>query len=825
MKKINYRITGTTSRSLLGACLVSVFMFFSCARENNVTPQEDNRVGNNLNLDTRAVPAAVAANARIYMFTGVANSLGNYNHQILNITRTVNDLKMIAQAGTWDIVLVSAETASDLNNVIAPTVGTAGGSQKMFELAPMGGNLPSAPDILTAYIDEQVVVANTDNTASTSFAHTMAQVRLTIKDAKGLNTAQPHTISLGNVPTTIAWDGKLLPSKTAPTVSSTKMTGSVTVSDVAGGVQESNTLTFLVPAHRGTDFLATNPNDTTTSKLTVSVNLPLSGGGNYVKSDVEIRKVPKAGKILDVTLLIQGALEIQSDILDWTEIGTNIGLSNTTLQVSKTNVGLSSVDSLIVKTNATTGYTVAKDPAGTWFTATTSGERIVINATTSNYTAPRSSWIDITANNVTKRVKINQRPDVGTITVSQSPIWMSPSTGNTTRTITVNSTGSWTTTSGTLANATQNVTSGNAGNTNVTFTRKFNAIDNGDYTMYGPQTWTIRNSSTLETISVVVDNYFMLADDIYAGNANHTITSSNIDIHGGTGLFTVDASPRPVWITAASCLPNGDISITTLKDPDEEAREGYLTITHNGDPTYKIQVKVIQDIVVTIPPFDFFVLKYEWAQTSGYDVDIATEFAGNGATFDRAPVGWNLSQTVNYNSNLLLQWGGDARNGEGETAFFNAPVIENVTTLPRMINLETYSTWYNPQSQRGQPMVFTMTAYKGGVMQKGPVTGITGSNSYNYYNIGGVKLYEQTFKVRINTYQGVGSFRTGGYEHVATITYDRIKHSAKVVIHATIVASMPTEPPLVVPFSRSGDIEYKPVTTNVINTYSIDYWR
>jgi len=796
MKKINYRITGTTSRSLLGACLVSVFMFFSCARENT-DPQTGGNggEGNNLSLDTRAVPIAVANNARVYMFTGgTSNTLGNYNHQILNIARTTNDLRMIARAGTWDIALLSASTATDLNNVIAPTVGTAGGAQKMFELAPSGGNLPSAPDLLTAYIDEQVIIADADNTASTSFAHNMAKVQLTIVDAKGLvTTANAHTISLGNVPTTLAWDGKLYPSKTNPTVSTTKMTGSVTVSNVAGGLQESSMLTFLVPAHRGTDFLAANPIDTTTSKLTVSVNLPLSGGGSYLKSDVVIPKVPRAGQILNVRLLIQGELTIESNILDWTNVDTNAGLSNTTLQVSKTNVALSSTDSLIVKTNASS-YSVAKDPAGTWFTATQSGERIVISATTSSYTAPRSSWIDITANNVTKRIAINQRPDVGTISVSQSPIWMSPSTGNTTRTVVVNSTGPWTTVSSSpLANATQNVTSGNAGNTNVTFTRKSNPLDNGDYSMYGPQTWTIRNSSTLETINVTVDNYFIYPTDVYITppriSADTTVVGSGIEIYGYNESFTVVSGSAPSWVISATpgAPGAGTITVRAQREPQDEYREGFITIAHGGDPTYRVQIKLIQDILVLIPPFDYFVLKYTWINN---DVDIEARFEGNGMVFDNKNVGWSRNSMVQkdgtvlvmagsaplYNTadsyakpNTILRWGGDALGGEGETIFFNAPLFEGDNNLPRYIKLVCYATWYTT-TRSGSPVRTTLFAYLGGTMQK---------NQTNFDNNGGVQLYTNTRQQQVSS----GSGRT--YIKLVTITYDRIKHSAQIVWEGT----------------------------------------
>lgn len=54
----------------------------------------------------------------------------------------------------------------------------------------------------------------------------------------------------------------------------------------------------------------------------------------------------------------------------------------------------------------------------------------------------------------------------------------------------------------------------------------------------------------------------------------------------------------------------------------------------------------------------------------------------------------------------------------------------------------------------------------------------------NFVNVGGELLYDEAHTVMITTTRGVGSYATGGYTRVATITYDRVKHSAKVQIWA-----------------------------------------
>lgn len=68
-------------------------------------------------------------------------------------------------------------------------------------------------------------------------------------------------------------------------------------------------------------------------------------------------------------------------------------------------------------------------------------------------------------------------------------------------------------------------------------------------------------------------------------------------------------------------------------------------------------------------------------------------------------------------------------------------------------------------------------------MSKG--TAETGDyNKYNYYNEGGERLYNDTYRVLITTTGGNGTYDQGGYTKVATIVYDRIKHSASVTVLA-----------------------------------------
>lgn len=72
-----------------------------------------------------------------------------------------------------------------------------------------------------------------------------------------------------------------------------------------------------------------------------------------------------------------------------------------------------------------------------------------------------------------------------------------------------------------------------------------------------------------------------------------------------------------------------------------------MTFRHATCPDYVVTANVYQDILVTIPPFHFFVVKFTWKNN---DVDIAVEFAGNhltsiganNSTYDKIPVGYSM---------------------------------------------------------------------------------------------------------------------------------------------------------------------------------------
>ena len=217
---------------------------------------------------------------------------------------------------------------------------------------------------------------------------------------------------------------------------------------------------------------------------------------------------------------------------------------------------------------------------------------------------------------------------------------------------------------------------------------------------------------------------------------------------------------------------------------------------------------VYQDIIVTIPPFHYFVVKFTWSGST--DVDIAVEFAGNHLTnvgsnnseYDKIPVGFGMQDnnpgkgvtgsgggntdgrvSFAYNGGTLLEWGGDARSGQGETTFFNAPLFEGDANSPRKIKLEVYAIWYTSSRPSNTAMNLHMYAYENGTMERG--TNASGDNNkFNFYNRGGTLLYSEGYAITVTSYgSSKAKTYTTSYGHIATITYDRVKHSASVSVH------------------------------------------
>lgn len=823
-KKMDEKRTMTGKRIYTGLMGLLLFLAFACT-DDRESPGGTNGNPSLVFRMTRA-SADIINNTQVYLFDGDGATAGQFRQKVPDVTYAADRLTMPVAAGTWDITLVSAD--GDVNSgLIQPVRGQARSSLKMWETRSAGGSLPSMPELRTAYITGQQVIAGQDNVASETalLSRNVALVKVVIADAGGLDINGTHTMKLTNVPTTLNWEGGLYPNKNNPTVSAEPMTGTFTIHNntAMAGHQYSDTLRFIVPAHKGTDYLNALPTDTTTSHLKLSVDLASEGGTRFEKTDVVIPRVPRVNGILLVRIFLGGKLDVSTEILNWQDTQLEADLSQTQLYTDKASVGMAFKDTIHVNTNARE-YTVEKAPEATWITSVKKldGNAVEITADLDSYVDnhPRTSYITIKANNVTKKIPVTQRPDRGTIKVSEHKLIFCPKVHEK-RSVEVKSIGGDWIFLGSSPKATSDIQNGVKGNTTVNFTRTSTIKPDDFDTCYGDGQIVVKNKTTLDTDTISLVNCYIHMDDgvinavAPTGTAQTAVTNSqDVTVFGGSRNILFDSWES--WIhNDLSWNPSTQVlTMTTDREPSDEARDGSLIFHHADCSDYQVTAKVHQDVIVTIPAFDFFVVKFTWVNN---DVDIAVEFSGNdvsgngnnNSSYDKYPVGWSFTNSVRYNNQELLRWGGDATGGQGETAFFNAPVLEGDVNSPRKIKLDVYATWYTP-GRAPDKMTFTMSAYKGGTMVQ---------NGTNFDNQGGETLYQQGHTVMITTTKGKETYATGGYTKVATITYDRIKHSATVNVWASS-ASTRSSRSVRVPFRP----EEKPLWTPVIvNTYSDNY--
>lgn len=823
-KKMDEKRTMTGKRIYTGLMGLLLFLAFACT-DDRESPGGTNGNPSLVFRMTRA-SADIINNTQVYLFDGDGATAGQFRQKVPDVTYAADRLTMPVAAGTWDITLVSAD--GDVNSgLVQPVRGQARSSLKMWETRSAGGSLPSMPELRTAYITGQQVIAGQDNVASETalLSRNVALVKVVIADAGGLDINGTHTMKLTNVPTTLNWEGGLYPNKNNPTVSAEPMTGTFTIHNntAMAGHQYSDTLRFIVPAHKGTDYLNALPTDTTTSHLKLSVDLASEGGTRFEKTDVVIPRVPRVNGILLVRIFLGGKLDVSTEILNWQDTQLEADLSQTQLYTDKASVGLAFKDTIHVNTNARE-YTVEKAPEATWITSVKKldGNAVEITADLDSYVDnhPRTSYITIKANNVTKKIPVTQRPDRGTIKVSEHKLIFCPKVHEK-RSVEVKSIGGDWIFLGTSPKATSDIQNGVKGNTTVNFTRTSTIKPDDFDTCYGDGQIVVKNKTTLDTDTISLVNCYIHMDDgvinavAPTGTAQTAVTNSqDVTVFGGSRNILFDSWES--WIhNDLSWNPSTQVlTMTTDREPSDEARDGSLIFHHADCSDYQVTAKVHQDVIVTIPAFDFFVVKFTWVNN---DVDIAVEFSGNdvsgngnnNSSYDKYPVGWSFTNSVRYNNQELLRWGGDATGGQGETAFFNAPVLEGDVNSPRKIKLDVYATWFTP-GRAPDKMTFTMSAYKGGTMVQ---------NGTNFDNQGGETLYQQGHTVMITTTKGKETYATGGYTKVATITYDRIKHSATVNVWASS-ASTRSSRSVRVPFRPEEKPLWAPV---VVNTYSNNY--
>ena len=262
------------------------------------------------------------------------NPLSPFHHEVRGLvysgsSNTLSTYMM--RTGKWDMAMVSPLGAT----LVLPRPGISADKNPMY-IFNGTANHENAPEIFTRYLRLPEVKEDNSMAIGAAIARNVAKLQITIDRATGIETAAPagsHTLTLGNIPACISWAGTLLRSlgngtyETSTddfdTVAPIRRTLTFTPGSDPGTFR-SNTGTYIIPAHRGSDFwsadglsLNASPADTITQKLTVTLSLT-EPGGRVTTKKAEVPMVPRCNQILDLHIRMKDRqIEINSAVSDW----------------------------------------------------------------------------------------------------------------------------------------------------------------------------------------------------------------------------------------------------------------------------------------------------------------------------------------------------------------------------------------------------------------------------------------------------------------------------------------------------------------------------
>ena len=328
--------------------LLSLVLHHGCISEES-SPIKDND-GFQLSMDeglTRSPEnEAILDNMRLYCFaqgssTPLSGSGGSwdahFDHQLLGVTRTNMTLYSNAvKTGNWDLVMVSAAGAT----LTPPIAAKESGEALMYTYNPGAvkpdGSRDKAHEVWHRMLRLPTINSGAKTTASCAFTRNASMVKVVVDRAVDIDlSATTHEFKLHDVPEKISWSGTLLrtvspgvyeTSLNNPDVLPAPLTGKFTFTDNSGvetGTYKSDTLTFIIPAHREADFWLNNTTpsgnaqDTITHKMSVSVSFAKASGGKFEKT-VQIDRATRCNGILLVHLKMKDVnLELTTSVKPW----------------------------------------------------------------------------------------------------------------------------------------------------------------------------------------------------------------------------------------------------------------------------------------------------------------------------------------------------------------------------------------------------------------------------------------------------------------------------------------------------------------------------
>ena len=350
-----------------GILFLFLTLLYGCIEEETVQVIKDSntfQISMSEGVTRSPESESILENMQLYCFSQDSNAplSGNggswdsdFSHQLLGVTRTNMTLHTSqARAGDWDLAMVSAAGA-----VFTPPVANSTASEALMYTYTPGeiqtdGYRSRAHEIWYRMLRLPTIDGNTVTAASTGITRNASMVRVVIDRAVDIDVnSTDHLFELRGVPDKLSWGGTLLRTVSAgkyetstdnPDVLEEPLTGKFTFTDnsaVETGTYKSDTLTFIIPAHREADFWAdattpnTNVQDTITHKMKVFVSLTRASGGGKFEKEAEINHVTRCNGILEVHIRMKDTgIELSSSITPWTDCFVDGDITHPYLNVS-----------------------------------------------------------------------------------------------------------------------------------------------------------------------------------------------------------------------------------------------------------------------------------------------------------------------------------------------------------------------------------------------------------------------------------------------------------------------------------------------------------
>jgi hypothetical protein len=298
----------------------------ACKRDE---PREEGKALPNLVLQMGAYDTptntALIPDIRLFTFYRGTGNDKRFREEVLNLSRTSTRISARVRVGEWYLAMVAPPRSSAF---LQPQSGLSMAETPLYRYTPavdaVTGKSADADEVFV--VNEPVTInANQETTLVTRLDRNVAMVELVVNKATANfnKAATDHVIELHRVPSTVSYTGALLPDKHHPDTlpAGQYLRAPVTLEDhpAESGYLCSDTVRFLIPAHRGSDFLAAQPADTTTLKMLLRVNFQRTGGTRFIKSK-EIPVVAKCNHVLRVCLNINDGLAFFTETLPWYKV-------------------------------------------------------------------------------------------------------------------------------------------------------------------------------------------------------------------------------------------------------------------------------------------------------------------------------------------------------------------------------------------------------------------------------------------------------------------------------------------------------------------------